>query len=639
MIDLRRPRLAPLEAAGVKSTWTFFVLALLNIVDAFNLNVVWPMLPFMVESYHVARHEEDLGAWVGTAGAAVSVGQLLSSFFWGIAADKFGRRPVMLLGMVNSTFSVLVFGTSTTYAQCVAGRFLSGLLNGNAGVVKTYIGETTEKREQVKAFSIFALAFGIASCVAPGVGGFLQRPAETWPEVFRDTVFDDYPFLLPMLAAAALTTTGGVLGFMYVPETASQWRRMERRRRDAARRAGSQEEQFWRMAMEAKGEEDFRTLVAEFGGARNDGTSGGASTPARTKQHQKRDKRKHRSKRSITGEGEHDDGEVLLSAGGDGDDHTSQAVVSEVEMGILTTKGGGGSSADAADQNAEHAELGLLTPPTGHDRGDARGAPTGGDGEALLDESAARSSSGPCPSSPRPRVSANLNPGGGDRGWDRHTVTASACYAGLAAIAIGYDEILPVYAKTSRSLGGLELSAKQIGVVLVVGGVALIVFQTAVFPTVLRVFGVTRALRVFSLAFAGAAMIAPLASLRIVVERDALMWTVLLISQTVKIVVLAVLFTTVIMAVNNSCKNEVKARVNGAGTAAAALGRIISPVVHGVVFSSSLRLHVALQQFCVFGFVAVLSFAFFILTCQLPSWLDHPPAEEDDAQNDDGAQK
>ena len=36
-------------------------------VDAFNLNIVWPMLPFMVESYNVAADEEDLGAWVGFA--------------------------------------------------------------------------------------------------------------------------------------------------------------------------------------------------------------------------------------------------------------------------------------------------------------------------------------------------------------------------------------------------------------------------------------------------------------------------------------------------------------------------------------------------------------------------------------------
>ena len=144
-------RLAPLEAKGER-TWFFFLcLALLNIVDSFNLNVVWPMLPFMVEGYGVARDPKDLGAWVGVAGAAVSVGQLISSYAWGALSDRIGRRPVMLLGMFNSTFSVLIFGTAKTYAQCVAGRFLSGLLNGNAGVVKTYVGETTEKTQQAAA--------------------------------------------------------------------------------------------------------------------------------------------------------------------------------------------------------------------------------------------------------------------------------------------------------------------------------------------------------------------------------------------------------------------------------------------------------------------------------------------------------
>jgi len=213
----RTPRLPPLEAKGEKPVFFFFVVALLNVVDSFNLNIVWPLLPFMVDSYGVSRTEEDLGAWVGAAGAAVSVGQLLSSYAWGALSDRIGRRPVMLIGMCNSTFSVLVFGTARTYAQCLAGRFLSGLLNGNAGVVKTYVGETTEKSQQTMAFSIFAMAFGFASCVAPAIGGFLQRPAERWPGVFGDTAFETFPFLLPMLCAAALTSFGGALGFLYAP--------------------------------------------------------------------------------------------------------------------------------------------------------------------------------------------------------------------------------------------------------------------------------------------------------------------------------------------------------------------------------------------------------------------------------------
>ena len=129
---------------------------------------------------------------------------------------------------MNSTFSVLVFGTARTYAQCVAGRFLSGLLNGNAGVVKTYVGETTEKTQQATAFSIFAMAFGFASVVAPGVGGFLQRPP-SGGRACSEARCSITTRSSSMLCAASLTAIGGVLGFFYAPETASRWRRMERR--------------------------------------------------------------------------------------------------------------------------------------------------------------------------------------------------------------------------------------------------------------------------------------------------------------------------------------------------------------------------------------------------------------------------
>jgi len=152
-----------------------------------------------------------------------------------------------------------------------------------------------------------------------GVGGFLQRPAEQWPAVFRGTVFDTFPFLLPMTVAAALTFTGGIMGrvhhkmaskhhacgiqlkkrglanalndvlsnfcrvlnwgLIYLPETASQWRRMEQRRKmkmaggggggvgvtgSGGGRGKISEKEFWKLAMAAKGEGDFRqglTLV------------------------------------------------------------------------------------------------------------------------------------------------------------------------------------------------------------------------------------------------------------------------------------------------------------------------------------------------------------------------------------------
>ena len=586
----RTPRLPPLEAKGEKPVFFFFVVALLNVVDSFNLNIVWPLLPFMVDSYGVSRTEEDLGAWVGAAGAAVSVGQLLSSYAWGALSDRIGRRPVMLIGMCNSTFSVLVFGTARTYAQCLAGRFLSGLLNGNAGVVKTYVGETTEKSQQTMAFSIFAMAFGFASCVAPAIGGFLQRPAERWPGVFGDTAFETFPFLLPMLCAAALTSFGGALGFLYAPETASQWRRMQKRREERERKRG-----LGRRDVNRDGEEDgdVEALLRAAADAEGDG--------------------------GCTGVGP-EGGEVELAARLD-ESGVSQAVVAESPFQSRTEKAPrDAAGAKTATLKNKASKLQAEAEEDDDETRLLRGTTTANDAFSFSVRGRDRSVAADDAALRHLRR----------HGWDAHTIVAASSYAGLAFIAIVYDEILPVYAATREDLGGLSLSASQIGLVLVVGGVALILFQLFAFPLVLKRLGVTKALRRASLAFACVALLAPVASVRGVVEKPAAKWFALLASQTLKIVALAVLFTTVIMAVNNSCLNRVKARVNGAATSCAALGRIVSPVVHGVVFSASLRLHENAQQFLVFAFVSLCALALFALTSRLPSRLDQPPREAED---------
>jgi diphthamide biosynthesis protein 2 len=83
--------------------------------------------------------------------------------------------------------------------------------------------------------------------------------------------------------------------------------------------------------------------------------------------------------------------------------------------------------------------------------------------------------------------------------------------------------------------------------------------------------------------------------------------------------------------VNNSCENRAKARVNGVGSSLAALGRVVSPVVHGLVFSWSLRLEGWREkQFVVFIFVSACSLGFYALVSLLPKELDTPPREVDD---------
>ena len=81
------------------------------------------------------------GQKAGYLGSAYFIGNFAGSMTWGWLSDILGRRPVMLMGICGTVFSELLFGFSQNFGWAIAGRFLWGLLNGNMGVVKTYVSE------------------------------------------------------------------------------------------------------------------------------------------------------------------------------------------------------------------------------------------------------------------------------------------------------------------------------------------------------------------------------------------------------------------------------------------------------------------------------------------------------------------
>lgn len=50
--------------------------------------------------------------------------------------------------------SSISFGLSTNLAVAIISRLLCGLINGNAGVVRSYLREITDETNQARAYSI-----------------------------------------------------------------------------------------------------------------------------------------------------------------------------------------------------------------------------------------------------------------------------------------------------------------------------------------------------------------------------------------------------------------------------------------------------------------------------------------------------
>ena len=189
---------------------------LMNLVLGFQINVIWPFLPFMVDFLRGTK--EDSALYVGILTSSYFWTQFISSFIWASLATRLGMRRCLMLGLVGVGSTFLCFGFSTSFEAAFVARAMSGLLNGNVPILKAYMGTITDSTNQASGMSILALSWGLGSCVGPLLGGFLAEPAVVYPTVFaQDGLFGRLPYLLPCLTITAMCGVALVAALLLLP--------------------------------------------------------------------------------------------------------------------------------------------------------------------------------------------------------------------------------------------------------------------------------------------------------------------------------------------------------------------------------------------------------------------------------------
>ncbi|KAL6043419.1 protein ZINC INDUCED FACILITATOR-LIKE 1-like [Balamuthia mandrillaris] len=199
-----------------------FVIMTVRFCEAVSTMQIFPYVAFMVKDFFNYGDDQNnlIGYKAGYLASCFTLGQFLSGFLWGWLADKWGRRPVLLLGTAGTLAAILLFGTSTNFYWALSMRTLHGILNGNIGVTKTYLAEITDSSNRATAFSVIGLTAGLARVVGPIIGGYLAQPAKKYPSLFpKDSFFDHYPYLMPCLVGASVTLVGLIAGYFFLTET------------------------------------------------------------------------------------------------------------------------------------------------------------------------------------------------------------------------------------------------------------------------------------------------------------------------------------------------------------------------------------------------------------------------------------
>ena len=193
-----------------------FAVFVLNLVLGFQINVIWPFLPFMVD--WLRGTEVDSALYVGILASSYFWAQFVGSFIWAELATRLGSRCCLMLGLVGVGVTFLWFGFCTTFTEAMVARSLSGLLNGNVPILKAYMATITDSSNQAKGMSILALSWGLGSAVGPLLGGYLAEPAIVYPDIFAsDGPFGVYPFLLPCLTICGMSGLALLTALVLLP--------------------------------------------------------------------------------------------------------------------------------------------------------------------------------------------------------------------------------------------------------------------------------------------------------------------------------------------------------------------------------------------------------------------------------------
>ncbi|BAP41788.1 multidrug effflux MFS transporter [Pseudomonas sp. LJDD11] len=110
----------------------------------------------------------------------LSIGQLV----YGPAADRFGRRKPLLVGVVLFSLASLVCALAPTLEWLIAARFVQAL-GGCAGMVvaRAIVSDRCDAIGAAKVFSQLMLVMGLAPILAPMLGGVMVN-AYGWQSIF-----------------------------------------------------------------------------------------------------------------------------------------------------------------------------------------------------------------------------------------------------------------------------------------------------------------------------------------------------------------------------------------------------------------------------------------------------------------------
>jgi MFS transporter, DHA1 family, tetracycline resistance protein len=186
------------------------------VIDVIGFGIVMPVLPQLVTELGDLSLESAtrVSGWML---AVFALAQFFAGPVMGNIADRFGRRPVLLLAMLAFGIDYLLMAVAPTLAWLFVGRAIAGIAGATFGPAGAVIADVTPPEKRATTYGLLGAAFGIGFVIGPALGGLVA----------------DWGVRAPFVIAAALALVNATTMYFLLPETLDTAHRRPFRLREA----------------------------------------------------------------------------------------------------------------------------------------------------------------------------------------------------------------------------------------------------------------------------------------------------------------------------------------------------------------------------------------------------------------------
>jgi DHA1 family tetracycline resistance protein-like MFS transporter len=171
------------------------------LIDMVSIGLIVPVLPALVGTFTASRAEQAF--WFGAVTFAFSIANFVASPVLGALSDRYGRRPVLLLGFCALALSFFAIAVVTQLWMLILVRLFGGAMQANVSVANAYVADITAPADRARRFGLLGAMFGIGFILGPVTGGLLGA----------------VDVHLPFFAAAGMALLNLLYGWFVLPES------------------------------------------------------------------------------------------------------------------------------------------------------------------------------------------------------------------------------------------------------------------------------------------------------------------------------------------------------------------------------------------------------------------------------------